>query len=92
MPSVDRDLDEIINFCNNFDSQYLQPMEALANELKGLTSKIESALYNTKFSTEASSSVSDTAAKIISAVNMGEQRIREIKKKTEKDRDDYERF
>lgn len=85
MPSVDRDLEAIIEFCRKFDSDVLQKFEEQAAKLSSLSGNIESALYNTKFATNASGTVKDAATKIKNAVNTGEQRIREIQKKAEAD-------
>lgn len=85
MPAVDRDLEEIIEFCKKFDSEVLQVIEENASSLSTLSGNIESALYNTQFATKASGTVKETATKLKSAVAQGEQRIREIQKKAEAD-------
>lgn len=85
MPSVDRDLEQIIEFCRRFDSEVLQVIEEHAGTLSTLSGNIESALYNTKFATNSSGTVRDAANKLKNAVNTGEQRIREIQRKAEED-------
>lgn len=85
MPSVDRGLKEIIEFCRKFDKEVLQVIEEHASTLSNLSGNIESALYNTKFATNSSGAVRETANKLKNAVNTGEPRIREIQRKAEAD-------
>lgn len=89
---VDRDLEEIIEFCKSFNSQVLQVIEGHTNTLSGLAARIDSSLEGTKFATKSSEAVSTTAKKLKAAVDQGEQRIREIQKKAEADLDRQKQF
>lgn len=91
MPTVDRDLEEIVEFCKRF-SQNLSDIDSKASDLNRLGGKIESALYNTRFATNASSTVSSTAKKVQAAVAQGEQRIREIQRRAEVQIEERNRF
>lgn len=91
---VDRDLEAIVKFCKNFNSN-LSEIEGKAQELNTLGSNINTSLANTKFATNASSAVETTAKKVITAVQQGSQRIREIQRRAEEqiaERDSLERF
>lgn len=93
MPSVDRDLDEIVKFCSDF-SKNLSEIEEKAGSLDKLGAAIESTLYGTKFATNASATVSTTAKQVQAAVQQGEQRIRQLQMRVEQQiqqRDEFER-
>lgn len=92
MARVDRDLEEIIEFCKNFSSQVLQVIDGHADTLSGLASNIDSSLSGTKFATKSSEAVSTTAKKLKVAVDQGEQRIREIQRKAEADLEKQRQF
>ncbi len=84
MPIVDRNSEMvIIEFCRKFNAN-LQKIEDKANTLRSLGGRIESALYNTQFATNASGTVSDTAEKILTAVQQGEQWIGQILARAER--------
>lgn len=91
MPSVDRDLEAIVDFCKRFSGN-LSKIESEANTLKSLGGQIESSLYNTPFATSASGTVGDTAKKVMAAVSQGEQRIREIQRRAEQQIEERDRF
>ncbi len=91
MAKVDRDLEAIIEFCKNFNSN-LQSIESAAGNLQSIGSQIESSLYNTKFATNASGTVGATAKKVISAVQQGEERIRQIQRRAEQQLAEREQF
>ena len=69
---VERDLEKIQEFCQNFQKECLKPLREKADELNGLAGRITSALSGT-----------DYATKIQDAVDQGEQRIREIEQRVQ---------
>lgn len=91
MAKVDRDLEAIIEFCKSFNSN-LQSIEGAAGNLQSIGSQIESSLYNTKFATNASSTVGQTAKKVLAAVSQGEERIREIQRRAEQQLAERQQF
>lgn len=80
---VNRDLERILEFCQSFQSECLKPLKSKADELNGLSGKITSALSGSDYATDKSKAVKDTAIKILSAVEQGEQRIREIEQRVQ---------
>ena len=91
MANVDRDLGAIFELCKKINSN-LQSIECSAGNLQYLGSQIESSLYNTKFATNASGTVGATAKKVISAVQQGEERIRQIQRRAEQQLAEREQF
>ncbi len=91
MPAVDRDLEAIIAFCGRFNGN-LKNIEDKAGTLRSLGGQIESALYNTQFATNASGTVADTAKKVLTAVQQGEQRIRQIQARAEQQLAERQQF
>ena len=86
MAEVDRDLEVIIEFCKNFDKEYLQVLEANAQRLKQAASSVTATLGSgTMMSAKASEKITDAATKLLKAADQGEQRIREIQRKAQED-------
>lgn len=81
--AVDRDLEKILEFCQNFENDCLKPLKSKAEDLNNQAGKITSALSGTDYATNKSRAVKVTADKILSAVEQGEQRIREIEQRVQ---------
>ena len=91
MPTVDRDLEEIVKFCKKF-SVNLEKISQKADTLQNLGGQIDSSLAGTEFATRASSTVSSTAKQVKNAVDQGEARIRELQKRVEAQIEERDRF
>lgn len=91
MAGVNRGLLEIIQFCKDFNAN-LQNIQSAAQDLQRLGSQIETGLNNTKFATNASSTVGETAKKVLAAVDQGEERIREIQRRAEEQYEQLKQF
>lgn len=92
MSKVDRDLDAILKFCQDFRQSFLEEMNSEADQLMSLANHINSALNGTAFATRAQDGVLDMAKKIKNAVDTGESRIRELERKVQNQRDQGEEF
>ena len=92
MAEVDRDLEEIIRFCKQFDSQYLSTLKENANKLKKISASAQSSLGNTEFATKSSEKLEEAADMLIKAAQSGEERIREIERKTQQQLDEKKRI
>lgn len=91
MPSVDRDLEEIVNFCQRFSAN-LERIGEEANTLQGLGGQINASLSGTEFATRSSDAVASTAKQVKTAVDQGEQRIRELQRKVEQEIEERDRL
>lgn len=91
MPSVDRDLEEIVDFCKKFSAN-LGKIGDEANTLQGLGGQINSALAGTQFATRSSEAVARTAKQVKNAVDQGEERIRELQRKVEQEIEERDRL
>lgn len=87
----DRNLEELIQFCKNFDTQYLSIIRDSARYLKSAAGSATATLGNTQFSTSASRKLQEAAEKLQKAVQTGEERILEYEKKYQQEKDEYER-
>lgn len=92
MAEVDRDLEEIIKFCKQFDSQYLAVLRENAGRLKQIAASAEASMGNTQFATSSSEKLSEAADLLLKAAQGGEERIREIEKKAQQQLDEKERI
>lgn len=92
MAEVDRDLEEVIRFCKQFDSEYLSTLRENANKLKQISSSAESSLGNTQFSTKSSEKLTEAADMLLKAAQSGEERIREIERRAQQQLDEKERI
>ena len=92
MGKVDRDLKAILKFCKDFQTEYLNEQKIAAEKMKKVAEDISSALNGTKFATGSSSKIEEAAEQIIKAVQTGEERIREIERKTKQELDQLQEF
>ena len=85
MEGTDRDLLEILKFCKNFETQYLNTLRENANRLKQIAASAEASLGNTQFATVSSEKLIETSEALLKAAAEGEERIKEIERKTRED-------
>ena len=81
MSKVDRDLDAILEFCQDFKVGFIEPTRSEADGMIGISNDINSSLNGTKFATKSQENVMEMAKKIKSAVDVGEARILELERK-----------
>ncbi|MCI6042480.1 hypothetical protein MR857_03845 [bacterium] len=92
MSTVDRDIDVVIDFCEEFQSKYLDEMDKAASNLMVVANQIHGEMRGTKFATKSSEEVILMAKKLQQAVYTGEAKILELKKKMMRDRDRGDEF
>ena len=92
MAEVDRDLNEVINFCKQFDSQYLDTLRENANKLKQISSSAEASLGGTSFATGSAEKLMEAAEGLLKAAASGEERIREMERKAQQQREEERRI
>lgn len=85
---VDVDIEEVIQFCQRFEKEYINPSLDVVSNFKKVASNIESGLRSTAFATRSSEKVLTMANQLQKILEQGEQRIRELEKKAS---DDLER-
>lgn len=90
MPTVDRDLEEIVDFCKKFRAN-LEKIGEEADTLQGLGGQINSALAGTEFATRSSDQVASTAKQVKNAVDQGEARILELQRRVERQIEERDR-
>lgn len=91
---VDVDFDAVLEFCNNFQKNYIEEIRAHAEKLEKLSGEIDNSLQGTKFATKSQEAVSQMARKLKSASSEGETRVRELERwaKEQKEKgEDFER-
>ena len=82
MAEVDRNLVELLEFYKRFEKEYIGEMKDLAQKLNVASSSATATLGSgTKVSTKASEKITEAASKIKNAVNLGEERVRELERK-----------
>lgn len=91
MARVDRDLEEIVEFCKKFSAN-LERISAEAGNLQNIGGQIDSSLEGTEFATRASSTISSTAKQVKNAADQGEARIKELQKRVENQIAERDRF
>ncbi|MCD7819889.1 MAG: hypothetical protein LUH07_12710 [Lachnospiraceae bacterium] len=79
MAGVNRDLEDVIAFCDRFESEYLSIISENSSKLKTIASSVSSTLSGTEFATVASEKLEEAASQLMKAVSTGEERIREIR-------------
>ena len=89
---VDVDIDQVIDFCKRFDSEYIQPAQSETQAMKTVASGIESELRSTVFATKSSEKIMEMALKLERILDQGEVRIRELLRKAVDDRERGEEF
>lgn len=92
MPSVDRDLENVVTFYEEFDSEVIQQIEMLAELMSSAADNIEDILYNTPFATKSSAELKEIAARLLQAVEQGGQKIHVLKKAAEEHVERGKRF
>lgn len=81
MALVDRDLEAILDFCQQFRTVFLEEMNGKADELTRIANDINSTLHGTQFATKSQEGVLKMAQSIKAAVDNGEERILVLEKK-----------
>ena len=71
MGRVDRDIDAVIDFCNEFKAKYLEEMSKAANNLEIVGTQISAATSGTAFASRSEEEVLRMAHNIKNAVAMG---------------------
>ena len=84
---VDVDIEEVIEFCQRFEKEYINPSADVVSQMKNIASGIDSGLRSTKFATTSSSDVLTMANRLEQILDQGEQRIRVLEKKAQDDLD-----
>lgn len=87
---VYRDFDVILQFCKEFQEKYLNLMRKAATGMKQAADDTSATLGNTGFATNAAETLYDAADEILRAVQDGEDRVRELERKTNNDKVEYE--
>ena len=87
MGRVDRDIDAVIDFCNEFKAKYLEEMSKAANNLEIVGTQISAATSGTAFASRSEEEVLRMAHNTKNAVAMGEARILELQKRMIDDRE-----
>ena len=87
MGRVDRDIDAVIDFCNEFKAKYLEEMSKAANNLEIVGTQISAATSGTAFASRSEEEVLRKKKKKKNAVAMGEARILELQKRMIDDRE-----
>ncbi len=82
---VDIDLETVIKFCERFEKEYLEELHANAGRLKTAAASVSATLGNTPMATGASDKLEQVASAIYKASSVGEERIRELKRKTQRE-------
>lgn len=85
---VDVDIEQVIQFCHNFEQGYINPSLDVVSDLKQAASSINSGLRGTAFATKSSEEVIGMANKLQQILDQGDIRIRELERKAN---DDLER-
>lgn len=83
MPSIDRDLEDVVTFYEKFDSEVIEPIRLLAEMLDSSADNVEDILYNTPFATKSSEELKEIAAQLFQAVEEDGQKILSLKKRAE---------
>lgn len=81
MGKADVDLDTVIAFCDEFDKEYISLLKNYAQKLKIAASSASETLNGTQMATNASNQLEIVAEAILKAVQTGEERILELKRK-----------
>lgn len=89
---ADIDLESVISFCDKFEREYLSVMHENARKLKVAASSASATLGNTDMSTKAGDKLAVVADAIYKATSTGEERIRELKRKTQNELAEKERI
>ena len=92
MSTVDRDIDVVIDFCEEFQSKYLYEMDEAASNRMVVANQSQDEMRRTKFATKSSEEGNLMAKKLQQAVYTGEAKILELKKKMMRDRDRGDEF
>ncbi|MCD8104533.1 MAG: hypothetical protein LUF35_05925 [Lachnospiraceae bacterium] len=83
---VDRNLDKVIEFCENFEANYLKRIKSNADMLLTAASSADATLGGTEYANKASARLKTIAAQLDDAVTSGTARIRELKNEAEEQR------
>ena len=89
---VDVDIEEVIEFCQRFEKEYINPSADVVSKMKNIANSIDSGLRGTKFATTSSTEVLTMANKLEQILGQGEQRIRVLEKKAQDDLDRGKEF
>ncbi len=89
---VDVDIDQVIDFCKRFESEYISPAQSETQTMKQIASGVESELRSTAFATKSSEKIMEMAQKLETILDQGEVRIRELQRKAIDDKERGEEF
>ena len=89
---VDIDLDTVISFCDKFEKEYLEVLHENARRLKVAASSVTGTLKGTEMATKSSVKLEMIADALYKATETGEERIRELKKKAQRELDEKKRI
>lgn len=89
---VDIDLESVISFCEKFEKEYLNELHVNAGRLKTAASSASATLGNTSMSNNSSAKLEKVAEAIYKASSVGEEQIRELKRKAQQELEDKKRI
>ena len=89
---VDIDLETVISFCDKFEKEYLNELHANAGKLKIAAGSASGTLGNTDMATNASQKLEKMAEAIFKASQVGEERIRELRRKAQQELEEKNRI
>lgn len=84
---VDVDIEEVIEFCQRFEKEYIAPSLDVVSLMKNIANNIDSGLRGTNFATTSSSQVIEMAKQLETILDQGDQRIRVLERKAQDDLD-----
>lgn len=89
---VDIDLETVIRFCDKFEKEYLNELHANAAKLKTAAASASSTLGQTGMATNAATKLETVATAIYKASSVGEERIRELRRKAQNELQEKEKI
>lgn len=92
MADVDIDLESVIKFCDRFEKDYLSDLGTYASKLKTAASSASSTLGSTQMATNSADKLVQVADAIAKVAAVGEERVRELKRKAEQELDEKQRI
>lgn len=89
---VDIDLETVISFCDKFEKEYLSELHSNAAKLKTAANSASVTLGNTDMATNSSYKLEKVAEAIFKASQVGEERIRELRRKAQQELEEKNRI
>lgn len=89
---VDIDLETVISFCDQFEKVYLNELHSNAARLKTAAASASATLGKTDMASGAESKLEAVADMIYKASAVGEERIKELKKKAQRELEEKDRI